>query len=86
MYIKIPAIINYLSLTWIIKVIRPKAGSQAGFIINLLSSLIAYSYLPEKPSINPDKTNQSMALSFKLYIELTLNYLTGPGKYNFHYF
>ena len=26
--------------------------SQEGFIINLLSGLIAYSYLPKKPSLN----------------------------------
>jgi hypothetical protein len=46
--------------------------SQDGFIINLLSGLIAYSYLPKKPSLNLDIIDKSMGLSFKLYIELTL--------------
>ena len=38
--------------------------SQEGFIINLLSGLIAYSYLPKKPSLNLEIIDQSMALSF----------------------
>jgi hypothetical protein len=38
--------------------------SQEGFIINLLSGLIAYAYLPKKPSLNLEVTDQSMALSF----------------------
>ncbi|MGA1976236.1 MAG: IS982 family transposase [Bacteroidales bacterium] len=38
--------------------------SQGGFIINLLSGLIAYSYLSKKPSLNLEIINQSMALSF----------------------
>jgi hypothetical protein len=38
--------------------------SQEGFIINLLSGLIAYSYLPKKPSLNLEIIDQSMALCF----------------------
>jgi len=38
--------------------------SQEGFIINLLSGLIAYSYLPKKPSLNLEIIDQSMGLSF----------------------
>jgi hypothetical protein len=38
--------------------------SQYGFIINLLSGLIANSYLPEKFSLNLEVIDQSMALSF----------------------
>ena len=38
--------------------------SQEGFIINLLSGLIVYSYLPKKPSLNLEIIDQSMALSF----------------------
>jgi hypothetical protein len=37
--------------------------SQEGFIINLISGLIAYSYLPKKPSLNLEVIDQSMALS-----------------------
>jgi hypothetical protein len=37
---------------------------QEGFIINLLSGLIAYSYLPKKPSLNLEIIDQSMGLSF----------------------
>ena len=37
--------------------------SQEEFIINLLSGLIAYSYLPKKPSLNLEIIDQSMALS-----------------------
>ncbi len=36
--------------------------SQEGFIINLLSGLIVYSYLPEKPSLNLEIIDQTMAL------------------------
>jgi hypothetical protein len=36
--------------------------SHEGFIINLLSGLIAYSYLPKKPSLNLEITDQSMDL------------------------
>jgi hypothetical protein len=38
--------------------------SQEGFIVNLLSGLIAYSYLPKKPSLNLEIIDQSMDLSF----------------------
>ncbi len=38
--------------------------SQKGFIINLLSGLIVYSYLPKKPSLNLEIIDRSMALSF----------------------
>jgi hypothetical protein len=38
--------------------------SQEGFIINLLSGLIAYSYLPKKLSLNLEIIDESMALSF----------------------
>lgn len=38
--------------------------SQEGFIINLLSGLIAYSYLPKKPSLNLEIIDRSIALSF----------------------
>jgi hypothetical protein len=38
--------------------------SQEGFIINLLSGLIAYSYLPKKPSLNLEIIDESMALYF----------------------
>ena len=38
--------------------------SQEGFIINLLSGLIAYFYLPKKPSLNLEIIDQSMGLSF----------------------
>ena len=37
--------------------------SQEGFIVNLISGLIAYSYLPKKPSLNLEIIDQSMALS-----------------------
>jgi hypothetical protein len=37
--------------------------SQEGFIVNLISGLIAYSYLPKKPSLNLDIIDQSMALA-----------------------
>ena len=38
--------------------------SQEEFIINLLSGLITYSYLPKKQSLNLDIIDQSMGLSF----------------------
>jgi len=38
--------------------------SHEGFNINLLSGLIAYSYLPKKPSLNLEIIDESMALSF----------------------
>ncbi len=38
--------------------------SQEGFIINLLSGLIAYSYLPKKPSLNLEIIDKPMALFF----------------------
>jgi hypothetical protein len=38
--------------------------SKEGFIINLLSGLIAYSYLPKEPSLNLEIIDQSMGLSF----------------------
>jgi hypothetical protein len=38
--------------------------SQEGFIINLLSGLIAYSYLPKKPSLNLEIIDESMGLYF----------------------
>jgi hypothetical protein len=37
--------------------------SQEGFIVNLISGLIAYSYFPKKPSLNLDIIDQSMALT-----------------------
>ena len=39
-------------------------ANQEGFIINLLYGLIACSYLPEKPSLNPEIIDQSWALSY----------------------
>ena len=38
--------------------------SPEGFIVNLISGLIAYSYLPKKPSLNLKIVDQSLALSF----------------------
>jgi hypothetical protein len=38
--------------------------SQEGFIVNVISGLIAYSYLPKKPSLNLEIIDQSRALSF----------------------
>ena len=38
--------------------------SQEGFIVNLISGLIAYSYLPKKPSLNLEIVDQSRALIF----------------------
>jgi len=38
--------------------------SQEGFIVNLISGLIAYSYLPKKPTLNMEVVDQSMALAF----------------------
>ena len=37
--------------------------SQEGFIVNLISGLIAYSYLPKKPTLNLEVIDQSMALA-----------------------
>ena len=37
--------------------------SPEGFIVNLISGLIAYSYLPKKPSLNLEVIDQSMALA-----------------------
>jgi hypothetical protein len=37
-------------------------GSPEGFIVNLISGLIAYSYLPKKSSLNLEVVDQSMAL------------------------
>jgi hypothetical protein len=34
--------------------------SQEGFIVNLISGLIAYSYLPKKPTLNLEDIDQSM--------------------------
>ena len=38
--------------------------SQEGFIVNLISGLIAYSYLPKKPTLNLEVVDQSRALTF----------------------
>ena len=38
--------------------------SQVGFIVNLLSGLIAYSFLPKKPSLNLEIIDRSMALCY----------------------
>ena len=38
-------------------------SSQEGYIVNLISGLIIYSYLPKKPSMNLDIIDQSMALA-----------------------
>ena len=38
--------------------------SPEGFIVNLISGLIAYSYLPKKPTLNLEVVDQSMALTF----------------------
>lgn len=38
--------------------------SQEGFIVNLIAGLIAYSYLPKKPSLNLEIIDQSKALLF----------------------
>ena len=46
--------------------------SPEGFIVNLISGLIAYSYLPKKPSLNLEVIDQSMALAIWNYVELTL--------------
>jgi hypothetical protein len=48
--------------------------SQEGFIVNVISGLIAYSYLPKKPSLNLEIVNQSLALACLNYVELTLIY------------
>jgi hypothetical protein len=37
--------------------------SQEGLIMNLISGLIAYSYLPKNPSLNPVIVNQSLAFA-----------------------
>ena len=37
--------------------------SQEGFIVNLISGLIAYCYLPKKPSLNLEVVDQSLALA-----------------------
>lgn len=37
--------------------------SPEGFIVNLISGLIAYSYFPKKPSLNLEVIDQSMALT-----------------------
>ncbi|HCC70224.1 MAG TPA: IS982 family transposase [Bacteroidales bacterium] len=37
--------------------------SQEGFIVNLISGLIAYSYLPKKPSLNLEIIDQSLAIA-----------------------
>ena len=37
--------------------------SQEGFVVNVISGLIAYSYLPKKPSLNLEIVNQSLALA-----------------------
>ena len=37
--------------------------SQEGFIVNLISGLIAYSYFPKKPILNLEVIDQSMALA-----------------------
>lgn len=38
--------------------------SPEGSIVNLISGLIAYSYLPKKPTLNLEVVDQSMALAF----------------------
>lgn len=38
--------------------------SQEGFIVNLVSGLIAYSYLLKKPTLNLEIIDQSKALVF----------------------
>ena len=38
--------------------------SQTGFIVNVISGLIAYAYLPKKPSLNLAIIDQSRSLSF----------------------
>ena len=38
--------------------------SQEGFIVNLISGLIAYSYFPKKPSLSLEIVDQSRALTF----------------------
>jgi hypothetical protein len=38
--------------------------SPEGFIVNLISGLIAYSYLPKKTTLNLEVVDQSMALAF----------------------
>jgi len=38
--------------------------SQEGFIVNLIPGLIAYSYLPKKPTLNLEVVDQSIALAF----------------------
>ncbi len=38
--------------------------SQVGFIVNLLSGLITYSFLPKKPSLNIEIIDRSMALCY----------------------
>ena len=43
---------------------HPRHRSQEGFIINLLSGIIAHSYLRKKPSLNLEIIHQSMGLSF----------------------
>ena len=38
--------------------------SPEGFIVNLMSGLIAYSYVPKKSTLNLVVVDQSMALTF----------------------
>ena len=46
------------------KIKHTRHRSQEGFIVNLISGLIAYCYLPKKPSLNLEIVDQSMVLSF----------------------
>jgi hypothetical protein len=50
-------------------------GSRKGFLINLISGLIAYCYLIKKPSLNLGIIDM-MAVSMQLYVELMLIYVT----------
>ena len=38
--------------------------SQEGFMVNLISGLIAYCYLPKRPSLNLEVVDQSLALCY----------------------
>jgi hypothetical protein len=54
----------YDELKNICQIEHTRHRSQEGFIVNLISGLIAYCYLPKKPSLNLEIVDQSMALSF----------------------
>lgn len=46
--------------------------SPEGFIVNLISGFVAYSYVPKKSTLNLVVVDHSMALTFCNCVELTL--------------